>query len=97
MYLCSHSCLVKLGGPYLLAYAGRYLITQDPLVKADMALVLSGQPYLCVPEAARLYHEGLTPKILLINEPRPAGQEESSKVTNRQAETGVDASVNPLK
>jgi uncharacterized SAM-binding protein YcdF (DUF218 family) len=64
-----------LGGPYLLTHAGQYLITEDPLVKGDMALVLPGQPYLRVPEAARLYHEGLTPTILLINEPRPAGQE----------------------
>jgi uncharacterized SAM-binding protein YcdF (DUF218 family) len=65
-----------LGGPYLLASAGRYLITQDPLVKADMVLVLSGQPYLRIPEAARIYHEGMAPRILLTNEPRPRGQEE---------------------
>ena len=52
---------VYLGGPYLLASAGRYLITQDPLVKADMVLVLSGQPYLRIPEAARIYHEGMAP------------------------------------
>jgi uncharacterized SAM-binding protein YcdF (DUF218 family) len=69
-----------LGGPYLLTFAGRYLITQDALVKADIALVLSGQPYLRVPEAARLYHEGLAPKILLVNEPRPRGQEDLFRV-----------------
>jgi len=68
--------VLYLGGPYFLTFAGRYLITQDPLVKADMALVLSGQPYLRVPEAARLYHERLIPKILLVNEPRPPGQED---------------------
>ena len=67
---------VYLGGPYLLASAGRYLITQDPLVKADMVLVLSGQPYLRIPEAARIYHEGMAPRILLTNEPRPRGQGE---------------------
>ena len=43
-----------LGGPFLLTFAGRALIAQGPLVKADMALVLSGQPYLRVPEAARM-------------------------------------------
>jgi len=69
-----------LGGPYLLAHAGRYLIAEDPLTKGDMAVVLSCQPYLCVPEAARLYHERLAPKILLINAPRPAGQEDLLRV-----------------
>lgn len=69
-----------LGGPYLLTHAGRYLVAEDSLIKADMAVVLSGQPYLCVPEAARLYHERLTPKILLINAPRPPGQENLLRV-----------------
>jgi hypothetical protein len=69
-----------LGGPYLLAQAGRYLIAEDPLVKGDMVVVVSGQPYLCVPEAARLYHERLAPKILLINAPRPPGQEDLLRV-----------------
>lgn len=68
------------GGPYLLAYAGRYLIAEDPLVKGDMVVVLSGQPYLCIPEAARLYHERFTPKILVINAPRPPGQEDLLRV-----------------
>ena len=85
-----------LGGPYLLTYAGRYLITQDPLVKADMALVLSGQPYLCVPEAARLYHEGLTPKILLINEPRPPGQEDLLRLGIRYPD-GVEIALQLLE
>jgi hypothetical protein len=69
-----------LGGPYLLAHAGRYLIAEDPLVKGDTVVVVSGQPYLCVPEAARLYHERLAPKILLINAPRPPGQEDLLRV-----------------
>lgn len=69
-----------LGGPYLLAHAGRYLIAEDPLTKGDMAVALSGPPYLCVPEAARLYHERLAPKILLTNAPRPPGQEDLLRV-----------------
>jgi uncharacterized SAM-binding protein YcdF (DUF218 family) len=71
---------VYLGGPFLLASAGRYLVTQDPLARADMVLVLSGQPYLRVPEAARLYHERMAPRILLTNEPRPRGQEELLRI-----------------
>lgn len=65
-----------LGGPYILAHAGRYLIAEDPLAKGDLVVVLSGHTYLCVPEAARLYHERFAPKILLTNAPRPAGQED---------------------
>jgi len=72
-----------LGGPYLLAHAGRYLIAEDPVTKGDMAVVLSGQPYLCVPEAARLYHERLATKILLFNAPRPPGQEDLLRVGTR--------------
>ena len=85
-----------LGGPYLLAHAGRSLITEDPLVKGDMALVVSGQPYLCVPEAARLYHERLIPKILLVNEPRPAGQEDLLRVGIRYPD-GLERSLQLLE
>jgi uncharacterized SAM-binding protein YcdF (DUF218 family) len=53
------------GSPYLLMTLGRYLITEQPLAKADVILVLSGEPYLRIPEAARLYHENLAPTILL--------------------------------
>ena len=81
-----------LGGPYLRTHAGRYLITQDPLVKADMALVLSGQPYLRVPEAARLYHERLIPKIPLVNEPRPPGQEDLLRLGTRYPD-GLEISL----
>ena len=85
-----------LGGPYLLTHAGQYLITQDPLVKADMALVLSGQPHLCVPEAARLYHEGLVPKILLVNEPRPPGQDDLLRLGIRYPD-GLEISLQLLE
>jgi len=61
------------GSPYLLAGMGRYLVTEHPLGKADMILVLSGEPYLRVPEGARLYHQGLGPKVLLTNEPKARG------------------------
>jgi uncharacterized SAM-binding protein YcdF (DUF218 family) len=65
-----------LGYPYLLGALGRYLVTQHPLAKADLVLVLSGQRLLRVPEAARIYHEGLAPKILLTNEPKERGTDE---------------------
>ena len=85
-----------LGGPYLLTLAGRQLITQDPLVKADITLVLPGQPFLCVPEAARLYHEELAAKILLVNEPRPPGQEELLRLGIRYPD-GLEISRQILK
>ncbi len=68
------------GGPRLLAAAGRYLIARDTPAKADIAVVLPCQPYLLVPEAARVYHDGLTPKILLLNAPRPRGQEDLARI-----------------
>jgi len=65
-----------LGGPYLLRALGHHLITAHPLSKVDLVVVLSGEPFLCVPEAARIYHEGLAASILLTNAPRPRGQED---------------------
>ena len=64
------------GSPYLLTVVGRYLITEHPLAKADLVLVLSGQTLLRVPEGARIYHEGYAPKILLTRELRERGSEE---------------------
>jgi uncharacterized SAM-binding protein YcdF (DUF218 family) len=64
------------GSPYLLTGVGRYLITEHPLAKAELILVLSGQTLLRVPEGARIYHEGFAPKILLTKEPRLRGAEE---------------------
>jgi uncharacterized SAM-binding protein YcdF (DUF218 family) len=64
------------GSPYLLTVVGRYLITEHPLAKAGLVLVLSGQTLLRVPEVARIYHEGYAPKILLTRELRERGSEE---------------------
>jgi uncharacterized SAM-binding protein YcdF (DUF218 family) len=60
----------------LLAPIGRYLVSTDPLEKSDWIVILADAPYLTAPEAARLYHEGWAPAILLNNQPRPHGQEE---------------------
>jgi uncharacterized SAM-binding protein YcdF (DUF218 family) len=64
---------VYFASPLVLAAAGRYLVTAHPPQKGDLAVVLAGQPFLRVPEAARLYHEGLVPAILLSVPPRPPG------------------------
>ncbi len=56
------------GGPYLLVAMGQYLITQHPPARADLIVVLSGEPFLRVPEAARLYHDGQAPAIVVTNE-----------------------------
>jgi hypothetical protein len=86
---------IYLGAPYLLAGAGRYLVTQDTLVRADLAVVLPGDLFLSVPEAARIYHEGLAPKILLINESRPRGQEDLLRAGIRYPDT-LEASLQLL-
>lgn len=71
---------VYFGSPYLLTSVGRYLVTEQPLVKADLILVLSGQIPLRVLEAARIYHERYAPKILLTNELKERGTEELLRV-----------------
>ncbi len=67
------------GSPYLLAGAGRYLVTEQPLSKADLVLVLAGSPYLRLPEAAKLFREGLAPAILLTTPPRPRGLDDLAR------------------
>jgi uncharacterized SAM-binding protein YcdF (DUF218 family) len=68
------------GSPYLLTAVGRYLVTEHPLVKADLVLVLSGHAFLRVPEAARLYHEGFAPRILLTKELRERGMDDLQRL-----------------
>jgi uncharacterized SAM-binding protein YcdF (DUF218 family) len=64
------------GSPSLLGMVGRYLVTEHPLAKTDLILVLSGQLLLRVPEGARIYHEGYASKILLTNEAKERGSED---------------------
>lgn len=64
------------GSPYLLTMVGQYLVTEQPLAKADLVLVLSGQIPLRVPEGARIYHEGYAPKILLTKELKERGSDD---------------------
>lgn len=55
----------------LLRGAANAWIVNEPLSRADVIVVLGGGPDTRPFEAARLYHLGLAPKILLMN-PRPA-------------------------
>jgi uncharacterized SAM-binding protein YcdF (DUF218 family) len=64
------------GSPYLLTAVGRYLISDQPLVKSDLILALSGEPYLRIPEVARLYHEGFAPTIILPHELKERGADD---------------------
>ena len=59
----------------LLRGAANHWIVNDPLAKADVIVVLGGGLETRPLEAARLYHQGLAPKILLMN-PKPAPTEE---------------------
>lgn len=75
-----------LGSPYLLTAVGQYLITEHPLAKADLIVVLSGHAPLRVPEAARVYHEGFAPRILLTNEIKERGLEDLMRLGIRLPE-----------
>jgi len=68
------------GSPLLFAAAGRYLVTTHPAQKADLAVVLAGEPFLRVPEAARLYHDGIVPAILLSSARRPPGLDDLRRI-----------------
>src|SRR5882762_2881307 len=51
--------------------AGRWLVVEDPLVKARTILVLSGAMPLRAVEAAKLYREGYAPEIWLTHSTEP--------------------------
>src|SRR5260370_4239642 len=50
---------------------GRWLVVEDPLVKAQAIVVLSGAMLLRAIEAAKLYHEGYAPEIWLTHSTEP--------------------------
>ena len=45
-----------------------YLVRQEPLEKADAIVVMAGNAEQRLPGAARLYHKGIAPRILLTND-----------------------------
>lgn len=53
-----------LGKNPLLRSLGGYLVTAQPLEKAEAIFLLSGDPATRAPEAARLFHEGYAPEIV---------------------------------
>jgi len=63
----------------LLRGAANAWIVNDPLTKADVIVVPGGGLETRPFAAARLYHQGLAPKILLMN-PRSAAAEDSSLI-----------------
>lgn len=81
MFLRSRSAILRRGFPFLLllslgavlagaaAYAGRFLVVQDPLQKVDAIFVLSGSRADRWLEAADLYRAGYAPLIVLSSGP----------------------------
>jgi uncharacterized SAM-binding protein YcdF (DUF218 family) len=55
-----------LGTNPLLRSLGSYLVTTQPLEKAEAILLLSGGPATRAREAARLFHEGYAPEIVFV-------------------------------
>jgi uncharacterized SAM-binding protein YcdF (DUF218 family) len=86
--LIAVALLLYVGGPFLLAALGRYLVTSHPTRKADLAVVLAGEPFLRVPAAARLYHDGLVPAILLTVGKRPPGLDDLRGIGIRYPDDG---------
>jgi uncharacterized SAM-binding protein YcdF (DUF218 family) len=68
--------LLYVGHPFLLRTMGRYLITEDPLQKAEAIAVLAGDGGVGrTLEAVRLYQDGYAPKIILTHQRLPKGYE----------------------
>ncbi|HEV8131403.1 MAG TPA: YdcF family protein [Acidobacteriota bacterium] len=57
--------------PWILPLFGNFLLRSDPLQKADAIVVLSGAYTTRSQEAAALYHQGWSPRILLTREIPP--------------------------
>ena len=68
--------LLYVGYPYLLRAIGHYLVTEDPLQKADAIAVLAGDGGAArTLEAVRLYQDGYAPRIVLTHQILPKGYE----------------------
>jgi len=63
----------------ILTSIGEYLITEDPLEKADAIIVLSGSLPDRMMEAVDIYKEGYAPLIILTKELKPEGYDELLK------------------
>jgi hypothetical protein len=68
--------VLYVGYPFLLKVTGRYLVTENPLQKADAIAVLSGGGDVArTLEAVRLYQDGYAPRIILTQQILPKGYE----------------------
>ena len=65
------AAVVVLAGVVFLFFAGRWLVVEDPLEKAQAIAVLSGNMPLRAVEAAKLYREGYAPEIWLTRSTEP--------------------------
>lgn len=63
--------LLLLAGTVFLFFAGRWLVVEDPLEKAQAIAVLSGSMPLRAVEAAKLYREGYAQEIWLTHSTEP--------------------------
>ncbi len=64
----------------LLTKLAEIWVIDDPVTKADAIVVLGGKPDLRAVEAARLYHQGITPKILYMNFKLPPERENTHRL-----------------
>jgi uncharacterized SAM-binding protein YcdF (DUF218 family) len=68
--------VLYIGYPFLLKAIGRYLVTENPLQRADAIAVLSGDGGVVrTLEAVRLYQDGYAPRIILTQPVLPKGYE----------------------
>ena len=59
---------------------GNFKIKEDPLGKADLIVVLSGELWSRAREGAELYKKGLAQRVLLMKDLKPKGAEELAKM-----------------
>jgi uncharacterized SAM-binding protein YcdF (DUF218 family) len=59
---------------------GNFLIKEDPLGKADLIVILSGDLWARAREGAELYKKGFTNRVLLMKDLKPKGVEELVKM-----------------
>lgn len=64
----------------LLGIVGKTLIKNDPLERAELAVVLSGAYWDRAREAADIYREGYTQRILVMRELKPVGYEDMLEI-----------------
>jgi uncharacterized SAM-binding protein YcdF (DUF218 family) len=72
--------ILLLGGVVLLLGAGRWLVVEDPLEKAQAIVVLSGRMPLRALEAAKLYREGYAPTVWVTHSSEPGATLEAMQI-----------------